>query len=401
MSRYLTFVCIALLGLFTALAAEAQIEAELTLSTDAAQWNDVVRAKIEGIGSCGAEVSAPFISRLPGGEWVIDIDLTVPSCPISAALPFSVFVDIGPLPPEDYTVRLQDSIRHVVSPPPPPIDTASLSVYREASVDIELPAAASDAEPFRLLLSGPASSSCFMLDPPVVQGNSITARFDDNCPILPIPGPYVFEEEYQIGPLAPGEYQVKFFEDGFDSGPRLRRKTLIVHDADGCVPSATSLCLQDGRFRVEVDWNDFEQHTGVGHAVPLASGDDSGLFWFFQKENIELTVKALDGCSLGGYWWIFIASGSTVEYTVTVTDTATGRTKEYEHESGVAAPRVAAPTPVSCVPGVAPARFGRETGSTPRASALYTKPVPVLRKRAARRLPATSLPWKRTSPRSR
>ncbi len=349
MSRQLSSLCAALLGVFAAFTTAAQPRAEMTLSTDAAQWNDVVRVKIDGEG-CGGQVSAPQISHLSGGDWAIDIDLTVYSCPVSAVLPFSILVDLGPLPPADYTVRLQDEIRHVVTPPPPPLDTATLSVYREASLEIGLPEAASDAAAFPLVLRGPASSLCFMLEPPVVQGHSITARFDDNCPVLPIPGPVVFEEEYQIGPLPAGEYDVKFFEYGYDSGPRLRRKTLIVHDADHCVPSATALCLQDGRFRVEVDWKDFEQHRGKGHAVPLASGDDSGLFWFFQKENIELTVKALNGCGLNSNWWIFVSSGSTVEYTVNVTDTHTGRTKAYANESGVAAPLVADTAAFSCTP---------------------------------------------------
>ena len=49
--------------------------------------------------------------------------------------------------------------------------------------------------------------------------------------------------------------------------------------AGSCVPSATRLCLGDGRFAVEVDWEDFQGNTGVGEAVTLT--DDTGYFFFF------------------------------------------------------------------------------------------------------------------------
>ena len=326
-------------------AAQAQ-QASLTLSHETAVWNDVIEARIEGVG-CSGETET-FISLVGGFGWVIDIDLQ--DC-TNSPRPFSTVVELGPLFPQDYTVQLHNSIRHVVSPPPPAFDTAPLEVYREASVDVVLPEAATDAAPFTLTFRGPASSPCFQLEPPVVQDNAITAIFVDNCPILPIPGAHIFAEEFQVGPLAAGEYEVRFFEHvPPDTRPRLHRQTLIVHDADGCVPSGTTLCLQDGRFRVEVDWKDFENNSGKGHPIPLAGRDDSGLFWFFQEENIELTVKVLNGCGLGGHWWVFLSSGSTVEYTVKVTDTLTDTTKTYTNDRGEAAPLLADTAAFSCNP---------------------------------------------------
>ena len=55
----------------------------------------------------------------------------------------------------------------------------------------------------------------------------------------------------------------------------------------------TALCLAGGRFRVTAAWKDFEDNTGVGHAVALTS--DTGYFWFFGSSNVEVVVKALDG----------------------------------------------------------------------------------------------------------
>lgn len=330
---------------FAAVPALAQT-AKLTLTPAAAVWNEPIRARIEGVGCTGA-TSAP-VTSFQAGRWVIDIDLL--QCSAIAASAFSTVVELGPLAHEEYTVRVHDAVRHVTSPPPPPLDTELLTVHREASLDVLQPGVATDAAPFTLVFRGSASSPCFSFDDPQVSGNVITATFDGNCPILPPIKPTILDEERQIGPLAAGHYEVRFFDATGWPEMKLFRKDITVYDADGCVPSDTALCLQDARFRLEVAWKDFEGHTGVGHAVPLENGDDSGLFWFFDRANVELTTKVLDGCSYNGHRWVFLSSGSTVEYTVTVTDTATGATKEYENASGQAAPLVADTSAFACAP---------------------------------------------------
>jgi len=333
--------------LVVAAVSPAQAEtASVTLSPVNAVWNDTVKVKIDGVGCTGA-TSAPTRTYSSGG-YSIDIDLL--SCPDGSTTPFSTEVELGPLGSESYSVRVFNIARHVASPSAPPLDTAPLSVYGNASLDVVLPEVATDAAPFKLLFRGTATSPCFGLDPPVVAGNTITATFDPSCPILPPIMPTAFEEEATLGPLPAGEYEVNFFETTNWPDKKLYRRTVTVYDADGCVPSATALCLQNNRFRVEVGWKDFEAHTGHGHAVPLESGDDSGLFWFFQEPNIELTAKVLDGCSYNGGWWVFLSSGSTVEYKVTVTDTKTGAKKEYANALGVSAPLVADTAAFSCAP---------------------------------------------------
>jgi len=99
--------------------------------------------------------------------------------------------------------------------------------------------------------------------------------------------------------------------------------------ADSCTPTATELCLNGNRFRVAVTWRDFDGNTGVGQAVPLTS--DTGTFWFFDSANVELIVKVLDGRWLNGHYWVFYGSLSNVEYTITVTDTATGAVRVYSN----------------------------------------------------------------------
>ena len=105
-----------------------------------------------------------------------------------------------------------------------------------------------------------------------------------------------------------------------------------------CVPTATSLCLSRGRFRVEVAW-DANGSSGAGRTVPAASAD-SGLFWFFAPDNWEVMVKVLDGCGVNGRYWVFAAGTTNVGYTLTVTDTRTGRTARYENPLGQRSPAI-------------------------------------------------------------
>jgi len=103
--------------------------------------------------------------------------------------------------------------------------------------------------------------------------------------------------------------------------------------AAGCVPSSTRLCLQGGRFAVEAHWRDFQNKTGVGTAVPL-NGGDTGYFWFFSQTNVEVVLKVLDGRPVNGKIWVFYGALSNVEYTLTVTDTQTGKFKTYFNPRG-------------------------------------------------------------------
>ena len=102
--------------------------------------------------------------------------------------------------------------------------------------------------------------------------------------------------------------------------------------AEPCAASAKKLCLNAGRFSTEVSWKDFAGNTGFGQAVPLTS--DTGYFWFFSDNNVELVVKVVDGRALNGRFWVFYGALSNVEYTLTVTDSVTGRVKTYNNPSG-------------------------------------------------------------------
>jgi len=101
-----------------------------------------------------------------------------------------------------------------------------------------------------------------------------------------------------------------------------------------CAADATHLCLQQSRFRVEVAWQDGSGRTGSGSVVAPAVSADSGVLWFFDPANWEMLVKVLDGCGLNRRIWVFAAATTNVAYTLTVTDTVTGKVKSYQNPGG-------------------------------------------------------------------
>ncbi len=100
-----------------------------------------------------------------------------------------------------------------------------------------------------------------------------------------------------------------------------------------CTASPTALCLTGGRFRVQASWSVPSQGTS-GAATAVAVTGDTGYFWFFSSNNIELVIKVLDGRVLNNKFWVFYGALSDVQYTITVTDTVAGTIKSYVNPNG-------------------------------------------------------------------
>jgi Fibronectin type III domain len=99
-----------------------------------------------------------------------------------------------------------------------------------------------------------------------------------------------------------------------------------------CTPNDVRHCLNNGRFQVEVQWTAPGGATGAGRRAPLTN--DTGLFWFFDPQNVEMIVKVLNGCALNGRYWVFAGGLTNVRAVLTVTDTQTGARKQYTNPQG-------------------------------------------------------------------
>jgi photosystem II stability/assembly factor-like uncharacterized protein len=102
--------------------------------------------------------------------------------------------------------------------------------------------------------------------------------------------------------------------------------------ATSCKASDTVLCLENGRFALQIHWTLQDGTAGDAHPSPLT--DESGGFWFFSPESVELVVKAIDGGAVNGRFWIFGGALTNVAYTLTVTEVATGSVRAYTNPQG-------------------------------------------------------------------
>ena len=127
---------------------------------------------------------------------------------------------------------------------------------------------------------------------------------------------------------------------GANSGFSNEAGTATLGEIAACVAGPQTLCLNNNRFRVEVDWRTGEG-AGSGMAVPLPTAPDSGLFYFFFPTNIEMLIKVLNACVQPfNHYWVFYAATTNVELAVVVTDTQTGRTRGYFNPLNRTAPPV-------------------------------------------------------------
>lgn len=104
-----------------------------------------------------------------------------------------------------------------------------------------------------------------------------------------------------------------------------------------CSNTTTSLCLF-GRFVADIRWRT-SNASDTAELAPLTT-NQSGIFWFFDEENWEVMVKALNGCAINNRYWIFSAATTNVSYRLEVFDQRAGVQKIYFNYPGPPAPAV-------------------------------------------------------------
>lgn len=125
--------------------------------------------------------------------------------------------------------------------------------------------------------------------------------------------------------------------DGDENG----QVDVFAHDrwAGPCVRSATTACLQDGRFEAAVTYRTAETG-GAGELMEFdgerAENLDSAFFTFFGPTNFEMGLKVLDAClpELGDKYWVFVSGLTDQGWTVRVRDTWTSRMQAYVNPIG-------------------------------------------------------------------
>ena len=104
-----------------------------------------------------------------------------------------------------------------------------------------------------------------------------------------------------------------------------------------CFPSPTTLCLNNGRFKLTTSWT---SSTASGQGTAVAMTADTGYFWFFSSTNVEMVVKVLGACVINSHYWVFAGGLTNTAVTLTVTDMQTGAVKPYTTTLGPAFPPI-------------------------------------------------------------
>ncbi|MXV99882.1 MAG: hypothetical protein F4X59_16610 [Holophagales bacterium] len=136
-----------------------------------------------------------------------------------------------------------------------------------------------------------------------------------------------------IPPATFRAYQVVATNNRGSSRPTLEVGATTLAEVAECEPDGDTICLNQGRFRVELQWESATD-AGVGAAERLTN--DTGYSWFFNADNVEVVVKVLDGCSFNQRYWVFAGGLTDVKVIMKVIDSETGVAATYYNPPGAA-----------------------------------------------------------------
>lgn len=134
------------------------------------------------------------------------------------------------------------------------------------------------------------------------------------------PGPFVGGREAAYFPAHDGLHGRELWAVELADLPR----------STSCVADAQTICLRGGRYGVSATFrNQRDPAAPARPASARALSAESGAFWFFRPDNLELMVKILDGSAINAHHWLFVSSLSDLDVELTVRDFASDATANW------------------------------------------------------------------------
>lgn len=99
-----------------------------------------------------------------------------------------------------------------------------------------------------------------------------------------------------------------------------------------CEPRATPLSF-DGGYIVRMCYEVSDGTIGEAKSGTWASGQ-SGLLWFFNRDNAEVLIKVLDGCSINDHRWVYVAPVTDLAFNLVVIRISDGQRWFHRNKSG-------------------------------------------------------------------
>ncbi len=130
------------------------------------------------------------------------------------------------------------------------------------------------------------------------------------------------------------------------------RFTLAAPPPDGantdCVPAGNVATLAGGYdVRMCVEMPSGAQVDASNYHLESTA---SGLLYFFDRDNVEVLVKVLDGCAINGHRWVFIAPVTTLAFELEVVERSTGNVFTHRNPRSMVAATVSDTTAFACDP---------------------------------------------------
>ncbi len=121
------------------------------------------------------------------------------------------------------------------------------------------------------------------------------------------------------------EFRVRAYNRAGGANSGVVTVVLGAAEYTDCVPSAPLIVFEHG-YKVSM-CIEYEKDGEMVQADAVDYGlasRESGLLYFFDRDNSEVLVKVLDACSVNGYRWVFVAPVTTLAFNLYVDETATG-----------------------------------------------------------------------------
>ena len=147
-------------------------------------------------------------------------------------------------------------------------------------------------------------------------------------------------ESADVKGLEPGgryRFRVSAYNAGGSSFSNTATVTLPEVEYADCEPSAPQIAFDHG-YAVSMCVEYRERGDGpvlVKDAVDYGlDSRQSGLLYFFDRDNAEVLIKVLDACAVNGHRWVFVAPVTTLAFNLRVEETATGQIWRHRNPRG-------------------------------------------------------------------
>ena len=131
------------------------------------------------------------------------------------------------------------------------------------------------------------------------------------------------------------DFRVRSFSGGGRSASNVVTIVLSAAEFTDCVPTAPQITFGHGYTVSMCIEYEKDGETVQADAVDYGLGSrESGLLYFFDRDNSEVLIKVLDACAVNNHRWVFVAPVTTLAFNLRVDETATGEYWEHKNPRG-------------------------------------------------------------------